>query len=233
MIRQSPAIIYKSQQRSQTVNEEHRLYATFNYDGQEKEVRTQFGALTALNDETLAPQQEVKKQAEAGTFTVLIPLVGALEYNTEDTLQIIIPGEVAVITFSTEIIIKNPYEGERINYLYITFCYTNSLQQASQSSLNLDIKNTLHLFLQSQGINGFMAIFNGREEAIYKLVNNANGLFAFVINGAFEVQGRLLESRDGLALWDNDETDIEALSENAILLLFEVPLTGLPHNTKG
>jgi quercetin 2,3-dioxygenase len=45
-------------------------------------------------------------------------------------------------------------------------------------------------------------------------------LFAgFVLQGAFEAEGRLLHERGGLALWDAGEIEIEALSNNAILLL--------------
>jgi redox-sensitive bicupin YhaK (pirin superfamily) len=43
-----------------------------------------------------------------------------------------------------------------------------------------------------------------------------------VIEGAFEVQDRLLHAKDGLAVWDTNEIDFEALSNDAILLLWEV-----------
>jgi hypothetical protein len=37
------------------------------------------------------------------------------------------------------------------------------------------------------------------------------------------VQGRLLENRDALSLWDTEEIDMEALSNDAVILLIEVP----------
>ena len=46
----------------------------------------------------------------------------------------------------------------------------------------------------------------------------------FVIEGAFEVQGTLLHARDGLALWGTDKLEKEALSNDAIILLIELPL---------
>jgi len=46
----------------------------------------------------------------------------------------------------------------------------------------------------------------------------------FVLEGAFEAEGRLLHSRDGLALWDTNEIEIEALSNDAIILLIEITL---------
>jgi redox-sensitive bicupin YhaK (pirin superfamily) len=46
----------------------------------------------------------------------------------------------------------------------------------------------------------------------------------YVIEGAFEVQYRLLHARDGLALWEAERVEWEALSNDAILLVLEVPL---------
>ena len=66
--------------------------------------------------------------------------------------------------------------------------------------------------------------FSGRGETIYKLPNRNSGLFAFVIEGAFEVEGRLLHARDGLTLWETEEAEMEALSNDAIVLLIELPL---------
>ena len=66
--------------------------------------------------------------------------------------------------------------------------------------------------------------FDGRREANYLLKNKGTDLFVFVIEGAFEVQGTLLHARDGLALLDTEGTEMEALSNDAIILLLELPL---------
>ena len=44
-----------------------------------------------------------------------------------------------------------------------------------------------------------------------------------VIKGAREMQD-FIAARDGLALWDTDEAEMEALSNDAIILLLELPL---------
>ena len=69
--------------------------------------------------------------------------------------------------------------------------------------------------------------FTGRKEAVYKTHHPQNSLFVFVIEGAFEVHGRLMHPRDGLGLWDNSgDIELEALSNDAIILLIEM-ITGL------
>ena len=61
-------------------------------------------------------------------------------------------------------------------------------------------------------------------ETAEPIKNKKNGIYAFVIEGVFEVQDRLLHTKDGLAMWDAEEIDFEALSNGAILLLLEIPL---------
>ena len=65
---------------------------------------------------------------------------------------------------------------------------------------------------------------NGRQDDIYYRKNTANGVFVYAIQGALEVQYRLMHEGDGLALWDVDEVEFEALSNDAILLIVEVAL---------
>lgn len=71
---------------------------------------------------------------------------------------------------------------------------------------------------------GYIGLYDGRKKGNYTLQNPKNGLFTFVANGAFEFENRLLESRDGLSISRITSVDFEALSENAILLVMEIPL---------
>ena len=58
----------------------------------------------------------------------------------------------------------------------------------------------------------------------YNLQNKKNAIYIFVIEGAFEGQDSLLHAKDGLAIWNTNEVDFEASSNNGILLLLEIPL---------
>lgn len=89
---------------------------------------------------------------------------------------------------------------------------------------DLTQKNQLISLFETANALGFVGIYEGRKEGLYKLKNPSNGIFVFVINGAFEVENRLLESKDGLRLQQIDNIEWEALSENAILLILEISL---------
>ena len=65
-------------------------------------------------------------------------------------------------------------------------------------------------------------IFAGREEAIYKMQNSESKFYAFIIDGAFKIEGSLLHARDGLALWNTSIVNLAALSNNAVVLVLEL-----------
>ncbi|MEN7550477.1 hypothetical protein AAG747_21335 [Rapidithrix thailandica] len=52
----------------------------------------------------------------------------------------------------------------------------------------------------------------GSVKGCYSLLPTNNGAFIFVIDGAFEIQGRLLHLRDALAMWNTEAITFEALS---------------------
>lgn len=188
--------------------------------------RKPFGGLKVLNDETLAQNETKVFYCDENTAIILLPLVGTINYKDSSGSNIFInPEEVYVLNAKKAMTfeVSNPYEKELINYLQIGFdAAGKSDKPESKESFDFSIRNQLISVFESLENNGFIGIFDGRAEGTYSLKNPANGIFAFVINGAFEFQNRLLEARDGLSLWEIDTVEFEALSENAMLLLFEI-----------
>jgi len=223
---QSPAQIYNSHLRAHGQDGSHRIYATFNFEEHISPDRKPFGQLLVLNDETLAPETTLKRTLHKKESIIIIPLVGALEYDLEgDEKQAMIPGEAWIVpSAENSISVRNPYDDELVNFLYLAFSAPLSAT-IPVVEIKLEEGNILHPFAGNfGGLFCYMGIYDSRKEDIYKVRKSGHGLFVFVINGAFEVSGRLLEERDGLALWNVEETDFEALSDNAILLVIEVPL---------
>lgn len=69
-----------------------------------------------------------------------------------------------------------------------------------------------------------MGKYSGRGETSYDVKNKNAGVFVFILRGAFEVNGRLLHSRDGMALWRMDYIKLEVLSNDALILVIETTL---------
>ena len=237
MLDTSQGKIFLANQRGHIETDWFRSYTTFNFGNFQDLHKEPFGNLYVLNDDTLAAGREMSFIAEEDSFIILLPVVGAVAYkdNAEEP-GIVKAGEIVSfsIASSQHIQFSNPFEEGLINYLHIWLKRRVEPDMYSQTFVfDIDVnKNQLvPLFdvekaLQTHQPNRYyLGKFMGREEIIHKLSTPGNGVFVFVLEGAFEVQYRLLEARDGLALWNVSEIEIEALSNDAIILLVELPVT--------
>jgi hypothetical protein len=163
---------------------------------------------SVVSDETLAARAHIEHSNNSTTLT--IPLVGEVVCNSER----ISPGQAMV--FRGDVVIANPYEKELINYLIIK---TDVEESLGILSFDLDSNiNTLRPVVESIQIGKF----NGRQDSIYKPATGANGVLVFVIEGAFEAQNRLLHPRDGLTLLNATEVELEALSNEAMVMMIDL-----------
>lgn len=67
-----------------------------------------------------------------------------------------------------------------------------------------------------------IAKVDGRKEITCKPIKESSCVFAFAIQGAFEIEGILMHPRDGVAFWNYKQIEMEALSNDAIIFLLEV-----------
>src|SRR5581483_11553523 len=154
---------------------------------------------------------------------VLLPIVGVITYSDSlGHVTTIEAGECQVFTAAagTRYQVGNPYEDELVNFLQV--CIKRPAPGATAwpqiYSFNLDNNKNrvIHINSHAAACKYCIGKYDGREESLYTLSDPGNGLFVFVIEGAFEVQYRLLHARDGLALWEAGEVEWEALSNDAI-----------------
>lgn len=236
MLTQTDARIYLEGLRGEFQIDGFRSFRTFNFEEYRATDREPFGTLEVLNDETLLP--ECSQALVVGQFcqVILLPLVGAIEFKEEGSgPKFISSGEALFLLVSPEkhYMITNPYPNEVINYLQIRINDSQFLSTPMSSSgiivpFDLSEKNVL---LPVRGYNGssahlFIGQYDGRAEGIFTSWNAGHHAFIFVIQGAFEVQNRLLERRDGLALGNVEGVEFEALSDGAILLVVDIGSQG-------
>ena len=229
---QAEAVIYLSNARGCSQNEWYRSYHTFDVDRYE-DGRNSIGALTALNDDTLKAGRTLTHSFAKETAVLLLPLIGELQYKgghgIEGSMDV---GEAHVLLLpaGSTLDITNAYQSEPINYLQLWFTidgHTKSIEAVGQYQFDLiDQKNKLINLHTTQGTNLpgsriLIGKYGGRNEGRHQLKDPAKGVFAFVVDGTFEVQNRLLQSRDGLWISNVDGIEFEALSLEGILILIE------------
>jgi hypothetical protein len=223
------ATIYLAGQRGCSQTDSFRSYHTFNYGKYFNEYRRPFGHLKAINDNTLKEFFTIKQTVNNTTLVILLPIVGACEYRSSGTQGFTDVGQITAfgVTKDTEFEISNPYESELVNYLHIELAIDGPLNFTNCSEFDLDTnKNKIVAPFSDQPVihkNVLIHLgkFQGREACVYKLQDASKRIFAFVIEGAFEFQNRLLHARDGLFLHNTEEIEFEALSNDAIVLLIE------------
>ncbi|MHC0439534.1 pirin family protein [Flavobacterium sp. 3-210] len=228
MIVQIPAQIYKSDFRGAFNSPTHNRFSTFNFENYQDLSRNGFGSLKILNEVILAPQQRITRFVSSNTNVVILPLFGGIEYKdnfgNEEFLHV---DQIRVLAADDDLEIElfNPFE-ENVSYLEIDFqmgkqYFKNYFQQYK---VDLKVHNKLNNLFEIERAIGFIGVYDGRKEGFFALRNAENGVFVFVIHGAFEIENRLLEAKDGLAIKKVGSIGWEALSENAVLLVIEVPL---------
>ena len=237
MITQTQGQIYLASQRGVSQLSWFRSFHTFNFGSYQEEFRAPFGNLQVLNDDTLAAEKSIVMKLEQNAEVILIPVVGAIEYhNSLGETGILEAGQLQIFSAekSMDYEITNPYDAELVNFIQVWITNDNPdfIAGNQYGSIDLETKNQLiPLFSPEneglkiqQEVYGYFGKYGGREEGIYKLKNPENGIFVFIIEGAFEVQNRLMESRDGLSLWNPEELEFEALSNDAIILILELSI---------
>ncbi|WP_267404344.1 MULTISPECIES: hypothetical protein [unclassified Chryseobacterium] len=118
--------------------------------------------------------------------------------------------------------IQNHLPNEKADILLLEFKNRTSETFFSVENLNLNEKNTLIQISENLKFSNFIGLYDGREEQEYALYKKGKSIFGMVINGAFEFQNRLMETRDAILLSEVEILEFEALSENALILFFEV-----------
>lgn len=189
-----------------------------------------FGALYSLSDDTLAAGASLEQVVDDNSWLILVPVTGALAVAVNDGNETIIgAGEIAVFGINKHHAFKlgNPYEEGLINYLQV--CLKKEDKEENDSVSGFDLNKNINELItvhenQERHFRISIGKFTGRNEVLYDTKGEGYGTFVYVVEGAFEVNGRLLHARDGLALWETNETDAETLSNNAILLIIELVL---------
>ena len=69
-----------------------------------------------------------------------------------------------------------------------------------------------------------MGTFDNQISADYQIKKQGNGVYAFVLEGKFSINGIQMDRRDGLGIWETDVFNITSKESGSEILLMEVPM---------
>jgi quercetin 2,3-dioxygenase len=235
MMRQTPGKIFLSDQRGVVETGQLKSYCTFNFGKYFNEHKERFGNLYLMNEESLKGDEAVSQENGEDSFVIVIPMIGEVIVQAGHEPATLVDVEEVMVHFIPKGVVLNiinPYEYEAISFLQIRI----------KADFKSDIVKS-HLFSYSFGqlrnkaaeIAGpevelftplpfkiSMGRFGGRIEEVYQPRSTNSLLFAQVLSGAFEFEGRLMHEKDSIALWQTDEVEFEALGNNSLVLMIEM-----------
>lgn len=189
------------------------------------------GALQ-LWEHDLVGSGKLELKVDDAAHLLIIPVTGDLFYSAADDQGTEINvGEIRVFAMPVRgrICIANPYVSDSVSFLEVRVIDPSIVEYISFDSFSFDLEDQEQALkevlpgnlLKGLPLNLSIGRFGGRTEVNYQMKNKVLTFFAFAIAGAFEIAGRLLHPRDGLMLWDINEVEIEALSNDAVLVVIE------------
>ena len=220
------AKIFLSEERGVTQTTWFRSYNTFNFGSYQSEHKTAVEKLYVCNDDTLAGSKSFTMVVEESTIIILLPVAGAVEYkNNSGQTTLINSGQLFAVslqkgeTFS----LTNPYDEDLVNFLQFWFKAGGTTAGTPQLlAFNIDEKKNALVNTQLASPQFYIAKFDGRKETVHITGKQNNCVFVFVVQGAFELEGILLHARDGVALYNYPQVEMEALSNDAVIILVEM-----------
>jgi len=209
---------------------------SFSFSSYYHPLKNGFGLLITFNDDIVKPGGGFGLHPHVNMEIISVMLQGKM--NHKDTMgfsEVVEKDWVQIMSAGSGLKHEEHNVGdEDVNFLQIWIrAGKTKIPGARQLVTYNDVNENLNSLVKVIPVNGHNAQlpfivsigkFSGRGETVYLPKNKKNALFVFVIEGAFEVEGRLLHARDGLGLWETGVVEMEALSNDAILLVAEHPL---------
>lgn len=215
----------------------HHTFSFANYHNPE---RMHFGVLRVLNDDRVDAGMGFGRHPHDNMEIISIPLEGDLKHqDSMGNTAVIKKGDIQVMSAGTGIF-HSEYNNSQENltkFLQI-WVYPNKKNVApryDQITLNeADRHNKLQQIISPNADDEGVWIhqdawfhlgnFDKDFSATYNLKKAGNGIYAFVLKGDFTIGNIALNQRDGLGIWDTSSIDLKADSEEAQILLMEVPM---------
>mgnify|MGYP002629903486 FL=1 len=212
---------------------------SFSFANYHNPERMNFGALRVLNDDTIAPGMGFGTHPHENMEIITIPLEGDLEHkDSMGNIGVINEGEIQVMSAGTGVhhseYNKNANQAVKVLQLWVFPKKQNVTPRYDQMSVR-DLKkpNDFYQVLSPNSEDAGMWVhqdtwfhlgeFDVEKSLDYTLKKPGNGVYVFVIEGSFNVEGENLKKRDAIGIWETETINFTVQSESKVLLV-EVPM---------
>lgn len=212
---------------------------SFSFANYQNPERMNFGALRVLNDDTIAAGMGFGTHPHENMEIITIPLEGDLEHkDSMGNIGVINKGEIQVMSAGTGVhhseYNKNADQAVKVLQLWVFPKKQNVTPRYDQMSVR-DLKkpNDFYQVLSPNSEDAGMWVhqdtwfhlgeFDVEKSLDYTIKKPGNGVYVFVIEGSFNVEGESLKIRDAIGIWDTETICFTAQPRSKVLLV-EVPM---------
>lgn len=197
-----------------------------------------FGLLRVLNDDIVRGGTGFGKHPHDNMEIISIPLEGDLQHqDSMGNTATIRQGDIQVMSAGTGVQHSehNKNHDAEVKFLQI-WIYPNQLnvqprydQQPIDQGQN-ELRQILSPNPDDAGVwlhqDAWMhwGNFDEGRSTEYSVKKSGNGVYAFVLEGSFEIEGHNLQRRDALGVWNTDKLTLKASQDGSRILLIEVPM---------
>lgn len=247
-------ILHKAETRGHADHGWLNSYFSFSFAGYYNPQRVQFGVLRVLNDDRVEGGKGFGSHPHDNMEIISIPLEGSLAHEDNmGHKEIVSTGEIQVMSTGKGVFHSeyNNSREESVKFLQI-WVFPNKLNVVPRyDQVRLDPSkehNALqqviypypgaNVHIAANGHAGsdngawiyqdawfHMGTFDAGGKIQYDVKKPGNGVYLFVIDGAFLYNGQRLEKRDGLGITDVDSFNLESAEQGSRILLMDVPMT--------
>ena len=234
-------VLHKATTRGHADHGWLNAYHSFSFASWYNPERVQFGVLRVLNDDTVAPGMGFGTHPHDNMEIITIPLEGDLAHkDSMGNTETIKTGDVQVMSAGTGVqhseFNPNTDQQTKLFQIWLFPKYRNVVPRYQQ--ITLDVAKQKNNFAQILSPNEedegvwiyqdawfHLGKFDANFKIEYPLKKKGNGVYAFILKGDFTIENQALNQRDGFGIWDIDKLSIVSNSEEAELLLMEVPMS--------
>ena len=236
----SNTVLHKANTRGEANHGWLHSFHSFSFASYYNPERMNFGMLRVLNDDTVSGGMGFGTHPHDNMEIISIPLEGDLEHkDSMGNTTVIRNGDIQVMSAGTGIQHSeyNKHQNETVKFLQIWVFPNKRNVTPRYDQITLD-KNDRHNKVQQilspnpedegvwihQDAWFHMGDFENGKTETYQIKKNGNGVYAFILKGKFTINNIDLDVRDGLGLTNTDSIEIVATSDDASILLMEVPM---------
>lgn len=233
-------IIYKADTRGSADYGWLKTHYSFSFANYHDSKRVHFGLLRVLNDDEIAGGEGFGTHPHDNMEIVTIPIEGALAHkDSMGTNGIIKAGEIQVMSAGSGITHSefNASKTEPLKLFQIwVFPEKRDIEpRYDQKQFNYaEMKNKFKVVVSPQKEGNHLWInqdayfslgkFDSGSSAVYKMNDDKNGAFVFLIEGSSEIAGEKLERRDAIGITGVSEIEMK-FKNSCHVLVIEVPMS--------